>query len=207
MSKGLILVLSGPAGSGKDTLLNRYFKFGSAKKTISATTRAIRNCEKDGIDYYFFTRERFEKAIAAGELLEYTEYAGNYYGTLYSEINRITAAGDDVILKIEVEGGQNVKKLFPEAILIFTFPPSAAILAARLRRRGTEDEQTIKKRLTVAQTEIEAAKKTYDYLIINDDADDAAKQLADIISARHAAMNENIDFMNEVKDDVKNHFI
>jgi len=207
MSKGLILVLSGPAGSGKDTLLNRYFKFGTAKKTVSATTRPIRSCEKDGTDYYFFTRERFEKAIAAGELLEYTEYAGNYYGTLYSEINRITAAGDDVILKIEVEGGQNVKKRYPNAILVFTFPPCAEILVSRLRQRGTEDEQTIMRRLAAAENEIETAKKFYDYLIVNDNADEAAKQFADIISARHATMSENIDFMSEVKDDVKNYCI
>jgi guanylate kinase len=205
--KGLVIVLSGPAGSGKDTLLNRYFKFGSAKKTVSATTRPIRHNEIDGRDYHFFTRERFEKAITSGELLEYTEYAGNYYGTLISEINRITAAGHDVILKIEVEGGQNVKKRFPDAVMVFTFPPNADILAARLKNRGTEDEQTIKKRFTVAEKEIEIAEKVYDYLIINDDADDAAKQFADIITARHAAMSENIDFMNEVRDNVKNYII
>ena len=207
MSKGLVIVLSGPAGSGKDTLLNRYFKFGSAKKTVSATTRPMRHNETDGRDYHFFTRERFEQAIKAGELLEYTEYAGNYYGTLYSEINRITAAGDDVILKIEVEGGQNVKKRFPGAVMVFTFPPNADILASRLKSRGTEDEETVNRRLAAAEKEIEIAKKTYDYLVINDDADDAAKNFADIITARHAAMSENIDFMNEVRDDVKNHFI
>ncbi len=207
MSKGLIIVLSGPAGSGKDTLLNHYFKFGTAKKTVSATTRAMRPKEIDGRDYHFFTRERFEKAIADGKLLEYTEYAGNYYGTLYSEIDRITAAGDDVILKIEVEGGQNVKKHYPDAVLIFTFPPSAEVLAIRLKSRGTEDEQTVKKRLAVAENEIEIAKKIYDYLIINDDADDAAKKFADIISAKHAVMSQNIDFMNEVRDHVKNYII
>lgn len=207
MSKGLVIVLSGPAGSGKDTLLNRYFKFGSAKKTVSVTTRPIRPNEIDGRDYHFFTRERFEKAIAAGELLEFTEYAGNYYGTLFSEIDRITAAGDDVILKIEVIGGKNVKMRFPEAVLIFTFPPNAEILVSRLKNRGTEDEQTVKKRLAAAENEIEAAKKIYDYLIVNDDADDAARKFADIISARHAAMSENIDFMNEVEKNVKNHCI
>jgi guanylate kinase len=205
--KGLVIVLSGPAGSGKDTLLNRYFKFGSAKKTVSATTRPIRHNEIDGRDYHFFTRERFEKAVAAGELLEYTEYAGNYYGTLYSEINRITGAGHDVILKIEVEGGQNVKKHFPDAVMVFTFPPNAEILASRLKSRGTEDEETIKKRLAVAEKEIEIAKRVYDYLIINDDADDAAKQFSNIITARHAAMSENIDFMNEVRNNVKNYIV
>jgi len=207
MRKGLVIVLSGPAGSGKDTLLDRYFKFGTVKKTVSATTRAIRPNEIDGRDYHFYTRERFEKAIAGGELLEYIEYAGNYYGTLCSEIDRITAAGDDVILKIEVEGGQNVKKRFPEAVLIFTVPPSGEILASRLKNRGTEDEQTVKKRLAVAEIEIEIAKKAYDYLIINNDADDAARKFAEIISARHAAMSKNIDFMNEVRDDVKNHIL
>jgi len=207
MKKGLIIVFSGPAGSGKDTLLSRYLKFGTAKKTVSATTRPMRPNETDGTDYHFFTRERFEKAISSGELLEYTEYAENYYGTLFSEIERITAAGDDVILKIEVEGGRNVKKLFPEAVLIFTIPPSAEILASRLRRRGTEDDQTIRKRLAAAEKELEAAEKFYDYLIINDDADVAARQLADVISARHAAMSENVEFVNEVRKNVKNYVI
>jgi guanylate kinase len=112
-----------------------------------------------------------------------------------------------VILKIEVEGGQIVKKHYPDAVLIFTFPPSAEVREIRLRSRGTEDEQTVRKRLTVAQKEIEIAQKVYDYLIINDDADDAARKFADIISAGHAAMSQNTDFMNEVRDHVKNHLI
>ncbi len=207
MSKGLIIVFSGPAGSGKDTLLAHYFKFGTAQKTVSATTRPMRPNETEGRDYHFYTRERFDKAIADDELLEYTVYAGNHYGTLFSEINRITAAGDDVILKIEVEGARIVKKRYPNAVLIFTIPPSAEALASRLRHRGTEDEQTIGKRLAVAQMELEAAETFYDYLIINDDAETAAKQLADIISARHAAMSENAEFVKEVKEHVKNYIL
>jgi len=195
-------VLSGPAGSGKDTLLNEFFRLGGAAKTISATTRAPREGERDGVDYYFMSREEFEEQIANGRLLEYTEYCGNYYGTLKSEVDRICAAGLDVILKIEVEGGRAVKALLPDALLVFLLPPSAEELARRLRGRGTETEEAVCARLARAAEEIVCG-RDYDYLLINDEVEKAAQELAEIIRTEKKRVSRNKEFFNEVTSHVK----
>lgn len=200
--QGLVVVLSGPAGSGKDTVLNEFFKLNDAAKTISATTRAPRDGEADGVDYYFYSKQQFEEAIQNDLLLEYTTYCGNYYGTLKSEVERITAMGLDVILKIEVEGAQAIKAVIPKALLVFIIPPSAHVLASRLKGRGTEDKQTLRIRLERAATEISCGKQ-YDYILVNDQIEQAAKELASIISAEKLRVFRNTEFLDEVTKDVK----
>lgn len=200
--RGLVVVLSGPAGSGKDTLLNIFFERGGAAKTISATTRAPRAGENDGIDYYFYTKEEFEQAIKEGKLLEYTTYCGHYYGTLNSEIERIRSAGLDVILKIEVEGGMSIRRLLPEAVLVFLFPPTAEELTRRIYARGSETTEVIKARLARAAEELVYG-RAYDYLLINDEVDRAADELAEIIRTEKKRVFRNKEIFDEVTNHVK----
>ena len=150
MREGLLIVISGPAGSGKGTVLKHIFEDPKKGKefaySVSATTRAPRPGEVDGVNYHFLTREEFEGRIARGELLEYTEYCGNYYGTLKSETEAVLESGRNLILEIEVEGAMNVKRMYPDAVLIMLLPPSFAVQEARLRGRGTESDEVIRQR-------------------------------------------------------------
>ncbi len=167
MSKGILIVVSAPAGCGKDTILEQALaKNDNLFYSVSATSRGIRPNETDGISYHFRTREQFEDMIKNGELLEYTEYCGNYYGTPKKAVEDMLAAGKDVILKIEVEGAANVKKMFPDCTMIFILPPSFGELDRRLHKRGTEDEETIRRRIQTARGELTFA-RNYDYLIVN----------------------------------------
>lgn len=181
--KGVLFVVSAPAGCGKDTILGEVFKkTDKAGYAVSATTRKPREGEVNGVHYHFLSRAEFEKKISEGEVLEYTEYCGNYYGTLRKSVNDLISNGKDAVLKIEVEGAMNIRKLFPEACLVFILPPSREILEERLRRRGTEDEETIAKRLLQARTEMSFA-KNYDYLIVNDKLDVAVDDLLAVFRA------------------------
>lgn len=181
--KGLLFVVSAPAGCGKDTILGEVFKkTDKAGYAVSATTRAPREGEINGVHYHFLSRDEFEKKIAEGDVLEYTEYCGNYYGTLRKSVNDLISEGKDAILKIEVEGAMNIRKMFPEACLVFILPPSWEVLEERLRRRGTEDEETIAKRSRQARTEISFA-ENYDYLIVNDRLDEAVDDLLAVLRA------------------------
>jgi len=181
--KGLLVVVSAPAGCGKDTILECAFKScNNLHYSVSATTRKKREGEQEGVHYFFKTREEFEQLIESGELLEYTEYAGNYYGTPKTYVPEMLNAGKDVVLKIEVEGAANIRKLFPECVLIFILPPSFEELERRLHKRGTEDEETIKKRVAIARVEMSFV-KNYDYIIINEKLEDAVKDLSTIIQA------------------------
>ena len=172
MKQGLLIVISGPAGSGKGTMLRHIF---DSKKhghrfvySVSATTRAPRPGEVDGVNYHFLTREDFERRIAAGELLEYTEYCGNYYGTLKSETEAVLESGRNLILEIEVEGATNVKRRYPDAVAIMLLPPSFAVQEARLRGRGTETEEKILARLARTKEELQLLDR-YDYVVYNHD--------------------------------------
>jgi guanylate kinase len=180
-TKGLLFVISAPSGGGKDTVIKELFETDlPINKTISATTRAIRDEETDGVDYYFIDKEEFERRIQANEFLEYTLYNGNYYGTLKQEVERCISCGGYTILKIEVEGAGNVRNLLPEAKTVFIVPPSMEVLEQRLRSRGTEDEADIKKRLEIAQSEI-GHSKVYDYLVVNDDSEKTSENVLDIL--------------------------
>ena len=181
-----LFVVSGPSGTGKDTVVARLLeKHPEISRTISATTRSMREGEKNGVNYYFVTREEFENKIAHDEIVEHTCYCDNYYGTLRSEIERRMQAKQPVILVIEVEGATNIKKLYPGSTTIFVLPPNMEELERRLRLRGSEDEETIQKRLRRAETEI-ARSANYDEHVINDVVEDCADRIFTIIQNRLA---------------------
>ena len=176
-NNGLLFVVSAPAGCGKDTILNELFKKTDAcGYAVSATTRAPRDGEINGVHYHFLTREEFKTKIERGDVLEYTEYCGNYYGTLKKSVDELLSQGKDAVLKIEVEGAMNIKKQFPKACLVFILPPSREVLENRLRSRGTETEDKIRERTKQAFTELSYA-ENYDYLIVNDDLDTAVDDM------------------------------
>ncbi|MDE7280658.1 MAG: guanylate kinase [Ruminiclostridium sp.] len=200
MSKGILFVVSAPAGCGKDTILEKALaKEINLCYSVSATTRAMRAGETEGISYYFKTREEFEKMIADGELLEHTEYCGNYYGTPKQTVMETLELGQNVVLKIEIEGAENVKKLMPEAVLVFILPPSMQELSRRLHKRGTEDEETIAKRLKQAEKEISFA-ENYDYVIVNDDLDKAVQDLVSIVDAESFKTHRNKSLIETIKN-------
>lgn len=199
MNKGLLFVVSAPAGCGKDTILEQVFaKSPNAAYSISATTRAPRPGEVDGVHYYFHTRESFEQMIKDNAVLEYTEYCGNYYGTPKSGVEQMLAQGKDVILKIEVNGAMNIKKLYPDCTLIFILPPSMAELERRLRKRGTETEEKIIERTAQARAELEYA-KNYDYLIVNGELETAVDDLIAVIRAEKLTRARQLSLPEQLK--------
>ncbi len=200
--KGLLFVVSAPAGCGKDTILEQLFKKTSnAAYSVSATTRAPRPGEIDGVHYYFLTRERFCEMIESGEVLEYTEYCGNYYGTPKKGVEELLKQGRDVILKIETEGAMNIKRLYPEACLVFILPPSMEVLKTRLKNRGTETEETIERRTKQAYNELSAA-ADYDYFVVNDELSEAVDDLSAIIRAEKLRRERSMDVLAAVKGDI-----
>lgn len=200
MAKGILFVVSAPAGCGKDTILEKALaKDINLCYSVSATTRAMRPGETEGISYYFKTREEFEKMIEGGELLEHTEYCGNYYGTPKETVEETLECGKNVVLKIEIEGAGNVKKLVPEAVLIFILPPSMGELSRRLHKRGTEDEKTIAERLKQAETEIACA-DNYDYVIVNGDLDEAVTDFVSVIKAEGFKVKRNKDVILNLRE-------
>ena len=182
MSEGRLIVLSGPSGCGKGTMIEQILKDGGYMVSVSATTRAPRAGETNGVNYHFLSREEFEQRIAGDGLLEYAEYCGNYYGTPRREVEVALAEGRNVILEIEVQGALQVKKRFPEAVLIFTIPPSIDELRRRLHKRGTETEDVIEKRIARALDELPIAKQ-YDYIILNDALEDAVRDFFAVMRA------------------------
>jgi len=196
MKKGLIVVISGPAGSGKGTVVKALREMmPSLGISVSATTRDPRPGEIEGVHYYFISKEEFERRIASGEILEHTYYSDNYYGTPKSELERITAEGKDIIFEIEVNGAIQIKNLFPEAVAIMLLPPSAKILEERLRGRGTESEEVIEWRLNRAREELKLLGH-YDYLVVNGEnmIDDCANLIKNIITSEHSRTSRMSDF-------------
>lgn len=186
---GLLLVLSGPSGVGKDALLSRLLSgalsapwMATVRKCVTATTRAPRHGEVDGVDYHFWDRVVFQKQVEQGALLEWAEVHGNHYGTPREWVEERRAAGEDVILKIDVQGGLTVKERCPDAVLIFLLPPSVAELERRLRERRTDTEAQIQTRRRDAQFELSQA-RFYDYLVVNDHLEAAVARVAAIIVA------------------------
>lgn len=192
MNKGLLIVVSGPAGSGKGTVNAHLLKSGDFVYSVSATTRAPRPGEVDGINYHFISKDEFLARIERGDMLEYTEYCGNFYGTPKKEAEDVLASGKNLILEIEVEGAQNVKKKYPDAVLVLLLPPSFSVQEARLRGRGTETEEKIRLRLERAKEEITFA-DVYDYVVYNHDGLDAkaADQIRAIVSAEKCSVARN----------------
>lgn len=193
--RGLLLVISGPAGSGKGTVIKSLMeKSDSFSYSVSATTRAPRPGEINGVNYHYITREDFEERIVNGGMLEYTEYCGNLYGTPKKEAEEVLLSGKNLILEIEVEGAMNVKKLYDEAVLIMLLPPSFAKQEERLRGRGTETEEKILARLAQTKKELAVA-KNYDYVAYNRDggADDTADDILAIVRAEKLRLIRNSD--------------
>lgn len=179
--RGKLLVVSGPSGTGKGTVLKKLFELrDDCCFSVSLTSRKARPGEVDGESYFFVSREKFEEMIEAGELLEHASFCENYYGTPVRYVNKMLDEGKNVILEIEVQGAMQIKEKCPEAILIFILPPSKEELKARLMGRGTESEEVINKRLAAAEWELGFSSK-YDYEIVNDSVDRAAKELSLII--------------------------
>ena len=197
MSKGKLLVLSGPSGAGKSTVVSKLMeRRGDVCFSVSATTRAPRPGEQDGVNYFFVTRERVEEMVRTGELLEHAEYVGNCYGTPRAYVEQRLDAGYNVILDIEVQGARQVMEAAPEAVLVFLIPPTLAELERRLRARGTESDEVIRGRLERAKEECRS--DFYRYIVINDDADTAAKELDAIITAEQCSYNDRKTILKEV---------
>ena len=189
MNKGLIFVISGPAGSGKGTVVAALRQMlPDIGFSVSATTRSPRPGEIDGVNYHYITRERFAEMLEHGEILEHTEYCGNFYGTLKSEAEKVISEGRDIILEIEVEGALQVKRLMPDdTVAVMLIAPDKKELERRLRGRGTETDEVIKKRLQRAVTEIALA-ENYDYVVINETGkiDECAAKLRAVVDAEHS---------------------
>lgn len=204
--KGLLIVLSGPSGVGKATVRKALFNSPDHKFTysVSMTTRKPREGEVDGQDYYFISEEEFLQRIKEGRFLEYAKFVGNYYGTPMEQVQQMIDQGDEVVLEIEVEGAMQVKAKMPDAVLVFIAPPTYGALKTRLLGRGTETEDIIMERISKAHRELTLA-AGYDYIVINDDVDNAADRIKAIIRAEHArcrrSLNGYLQLLEETKDE------
>ncbi len=184
---GGLYVISAPSGAGKNALLAEVrLRETRIASTVSATTRAPRPGEQDGVDYHFLGRDTFQRRVAAGDFAEWAEVHDNLYGTLRSELDRCLATGNDVILELDVQGMRSLKRLYPGVGTIFLAPPSMAELERRLRNRGTNDEADIALRLRNAEKEM-AARVEFQYIIVNDTIDRAAAEMVELLAARRAA--------------------
>ena len=199
-NEGIIFVISGPSGSGKGTVMEILKElYPEAGLAVSATTRAMRDYEQEGREYFFKTREEFEQLIADGEILEYTEYNGNLYGTLKSEAERILGEGSDLLLEIEVDGAGQIRRLFGErAVSIMLIAPSGEEQARRLRGRGTDSEEVIAGRVARAYEEIRQA-PFYDYVTVNetDRTRECAEGIVSIIRAEHMKSRRMASYISD----------
>lgn len=190
--KGLLFIISGPAGSGKGTIVSRVRELAQFDFSVSATTRSPRPGEEHGVHYYFIDKTEFEGKIEAGEMLEYAQYVGNYYGTPKKPVEDALAAGRNIVLDIEVKGALQVKEKMPEAVMIYILPPDYETLLSRIRGRGTETEEVIQKRMNEARNEIRIFPK-YDYVVINDTVEKAAQDVLSILRTENMKTFRNLD--------------
>ena len=201
--KGILIVVSGFSGSGKGTLMKGLTKkYTNYALSISATTRAPREGEMDGREYFFKTREEFEKMIAKDELIEYAKYVNNYYGTPKAYVEEKLKDGKDVILEIEIQGALKIKEKFPDTLLLFVTPPSAGELKKRLVGRGTETMEVIDARMKRAAEEA-LGMSEYDYYIINDDLENTLTEMHSIIQGEHRRSSRNKEFAEQIKRELK----
>ena len=200
--KGILIIFSGPSGSGKGTVLGKLLeKRDDVKISISMTTREKRAGEIDGVHYYYVTRDFFEKKISENKMLEYAEYATNLYGTPKDPVDEMLREGLAVILEIEVQGAEKIRNLYPDAVSIFLTPPSTSVLEERLRGRNTEDEETVNHRLVIAREEIRRAVE-YDYVVVNDTVENAVNSIETIINAERLKLIRNKNIISEVINNV-----
>ena len=196
---GILVILSGFAGSGKGTIIKELLeKYDNYALSVSATTRAPREGEVDGVHYFFKSVDEFKEMIANGELLEYANYVGNYYGTPRKYVKDKLAEGKNVILEIETEGALNIKREYPEAVLVFVMPPSVEEIHNRLKMRGTESDEIIDKRMKKAGFEISVVDR-YDYLMINDVLSESVEMFNSIVTCQHMAVSRNREYINDKK--------
>lgn len=197
--KGLLVVVSGFAGSGKGTLMKELVKnYSNYSLSVSATTRNPRPGELDGREYFFKTTEEFEAMIADGAFVEYARYVNNYYGTPSQYVFEQLEAGKDVILEIEIQGALQIKKKLPDTLLLFVTPPDADTLKNRLVGRGTEDAATIELRLARAAKESEGI-ENYDYIVVNDDLEECVQSMHSIIQNEKYRTFRNLSFINKIR--------
>ena len=200
-TRGLLVVVSGPSGVGKGTIMRPFMERNqNVKYSVSATTRAPREGEIDGVNYHFVTKEQFENLIENDEMLEYARYSRNYYGTPRSYVEEKLSEGKNVILEIEIQGAMKIKEKIPEAVLIFVTPPSVDELRRRLEGRGTETQEVIESRLSRAAEEAEGM-EDYDYLLVNDDLEECVNELHRIISSERCKTQRNTEFINRIQEE------
>ncbi|RBW67502.1 guanylate kinase [Bacillus taeanensis] len=191
--RGLLIVLSGPSGVGKGTVRKAIMNEDTdLQYSISMTTRQPREGEMDGVDYFFKSKEEFEKMIADNKLLEWAEFVGNYYGTPVDYVEQTLSEGKDVLLEIEVQGAMQVRKHFPNGVFIFLMPPSLSELRSRITNRGTETDDVINNRMKVAKEEIELM-ENYDYVVENDRVELACERIKAIVTAEHYRKDRLVD--------------
>ncbi len=197
-NRGLLIVFSGPAGTGKGTVCKEFLKHNSdSVLSVSATTRAPRPGETDGKEYFFVSEKEFKKMINEDGFLEYASFCGNYYGTPKYKVEEKLEAGLNVILEIEVQGAMQIKQKVPGAVFVFIAPPSKEILRERIEGRGTETQEIIDKRMKIAENELKQI-KNYDYVIVNDEVEKAVKSFEDIKNAERCKVLRNMNFIQEV---------
>ena len=200
--QGILAVVSGFSGAGKGTLMKELLRrYDNYALSISATTRQPREGEKDGEDYFFLSKDKFQQMIEEGQLIEYAQYVNHYYGTPKSYVEQKMAEGKDVILEIEIQGALKVKKRFPEALLVFVTPPSAEELRRRLVGRGTETIEVINARLRRAAEEA-SGMEAYDYLLINDEIDTCVQQMHRLIQLQHRKTGYHLDFLSRMREEL-----
>ncbi len=200
--QGILVVVSGFSGAGKGTLMKELLKrYDNYALSISATTRAPREGETDGKEYFFVSKEQFEQMRDEQKLIEYAQYVNHYYGTPKEYVEQKMAEGKDVILEIEIQGALKVKKRFPDALLLFVTPPSAEELRKRLVGRGTETLEVINARLARAAEEA-SGMEAYDYLLINDDLDRCVEEMHQLIQLQHRKTSYHLDFLSKMREDL-----
>ena len=203
MSKGVLTVVSGFSGAGKGTVMKRLIqKYDDYALSISVTTRTPREGERDGIEYFFKTKEEVEAMIENDEFLEYARYVDNYYGTPRFYVEEMLAKGKNVILEIEIQGAMQIKAKNPEAVLVFVTPPSFEELRNRLVGRGTETADVIESRLKRASEEAEGM-PSYDYILVNDQVEDCVDRLHQIILSERAKAQRNEEFINTIRQEAR----
>ncbi len=196
--RGLLVILSGASGTGKDTVIKKLMKESERfELSVSVTTREPRSGEKEGIDYFFIQSNEFRRRAEKSEFLEYAEYCGNFYGTPKANVFDMISKGRDVILEIEVEGKVKVKKSYPDAVSIFILPPSMEVLRERLSRRGSDNHEVIEKRLRRAREEIECS-RDYDYIVVNDSLEGCVEDILKIVEAEHMRVKSSNYIIDEV---------
>lgn len=201
--KGILIVLSGFSGAGKGTLVKALLKkYDDYALSISMTTRAPRQGEREGVEYFFTDKEHFEETIAADGLVEYATYCGNYYGTPRAYVEEQMAAGKNVLLEIEIQGALKIKEKFPDSLLIFVTPPSAKELKRRLEGRGTEEPDVIARRLARASEESEGI-EAYDYIVINDDLDVCVEELHRLVDAARRSPIRSQELIEDIREELK----